>query len=159
MQTIDLIKQCKLYKDLIDPELDLFKLPLTGLTEKTDKVEVKDLFLKNYKSVIHVEIEKDPKDHYYGVVLFEDELEYFHAMQTMFFNLKGQLLMAISVLDEYSQKDGIIRVLRLKAENVEDSRYHYRNHTELLNAGKQGTSKHGFHSQGPGFTSQGGNTR
>lgn len=126
MQTIDLINQCKLYKDLIDPELDLFKLPLTGLDLKTDKQAVLDLFQKDYKSVIHVEIEKDSKDNFYGVVLFEDEQEYFHAMQTMFFNLKGQLLMAISVLDEFSQKDGIIRVLRLKSENIQDSRYHYR---------------------------------
>jgi len=126
MQTIDLIKQCKLYKDLIDSELNVYKLPLTGLDSKAKKADVKDLFKEKYPSVMHVEIEKDEKNNFYGVVLFENQDEYFHAMQTMFFNFKGKLLMAISVLDEFTQKDGIIRVLRLKAENIQDSRYLYR---------------------------------
>jgi hypothetical protein len=104
---------------------------LTGIGSKTKKIDLKDLFSSQYDSVMHVEIEKDKQGNHYGVVLFENENEYFHAMQTMFFNLKGRLLMAISVLDEFSQKDGIIRVLRLEAENIQDSRYHYNNQMSI----------------------------
>jgi hypothetical protein len=44
MEVIDLIGQCKLYKDLIDIDLELYKLPLTGINENTNKKELKELF-------------------------------------------------------------------------------------------------------------------
>lgn len=124
MEVIDLIGQCKLYKDLIDIDLELYKLPLTGINENTNKKELKELFQKNYNSVIHVEIEKSSTEEiYFATVVFENKDEYFHAMSTMFFNLNGSLLMAISILDEFTQKEGIHRVLRIKSDLSQDSRY------------------------------------
>lgn len=44
-------------------------------------------------------------------------------MQTMFFNLNGSLLMAISVLDEISQKDGLSRVLKMRLDEQDKVPY------------------------------------
>ena len=44
-------------------------------------------------------------------------------MQTMFFNLDGTLLMAISVLDELSQKDGLSRVLGIRFDEFDQTAY------------------------------------
>ena len=93
------------------------------MDSKTDLSGIFKLFKQLYASVIQVDLEKDSKENVYGVVLFNDQNQYFHAMQTMFFNLNGSLLMAISVLDEISQKDGLSRVLKMRFDNQEKGSY------------------------------------
>ena len=161
METVDLINLCRLYEDLVQPEIDQYKLPLTGVNSATDVKSIYQLFKQHYASVVQVDLEKDSKDNLYGVVIFNDRDQYFHAMQTMFFNLDGSLLMAISVLDEVSQKDGLSRVLKIQLEGQDKGPYFPKNQDnyddEATGPSNQQFSK--FIPQGPNFNSSTGQLR
>lgn len=52
MATADLINLCRLYEDLVQPEIDQYKLPLTGVDSRTDLQGIFKLFKQLYASVI-----------------------------------------------------------------------------------------------------------
>ena len=89
------------------------------------------------------------------MVLFNDQSQYFHAMQTMFFNLNGSLLMAISVLDEISQKDGLSRVLKMRFDEQDKLPYLPKIEQQFSEqlGGQISSHLRNFLPQGPSFNS------